>query len=45
MVFKLGQCAEIKWRNLRGFKYLVKIITGVQFRDGIEATQTIQGAA
>lgn len=44
MMFKLGQCAETKWRNLRGFKYLAKVITRVKFRDGIEATKTIQDA-
>lgn len=36
MMFKLGQCAEQNWRRLRGYKTLGKVITGVQFRDGIE---------
>jgi putative transposase len=45
MMFKLGQCAEIKWRRLRGFNSLGKVITGVKFRDGIEVTQTDQVAA
>ena len=31
MMFKLGQCAEKKWRRLRGFDYLTKVITGVKF--------------
>lgn len=38
MTFKLGQCAEKNWRRLRGFIYLAKVITGVQFKDGIEIT-------
>ena len=40
MMFKLGQCAEKKWRRLRGFEYLTKLITGVKFKDGVEMTQT-----
>ena len=38
MLFKLGQCAEKKWRRLRGFDYLAKVITGDKFKDGIEVT-------
>ena len=38
MMFKLGQCAEKKWRRLRGFKDLTKVITGVKFKDGVEVT-------
>jgi hypothetical protein len=44
MMFKLGQCAEQNWRKLRGFDYLAKVITGVKFKDGIEA-KTSQIAA
>lgn len=40
MMFKLGQCAEKKWRRLRGFDYLAKVIQGVPFKDGIEQTKT-----
>lgn len=36
MMFKLGQCAEKTWRRLRGFQQLEKVITGIQFTDGIE---------
>ena len=36
MMFKLGQCAQNRWRKLRGFNYLAKVITGVIFKDGIE---------
>jgi transposase-like protein len=45
MMFKLGQCAEKKWRRLRGFDYLAKVITGVKFKDGIEVTEVDQVAA
>ena len=36
MMFKLSQCAEQRWRRLRGFGYLAKVIEGVKFKDGIE---------
>jgi len=45
MMFKLGQCAEKKWRRLRGFDYLAKVINGVKFKDGIEVTEVDQAAA
>lgn len=34
-MFMLGQCAEKRWRRLRGFDYLAKVIEGKQFKDGI----------
>ena len=45
MMFKLGLCAEKKWRRLRGFDYLAKVITGVKFKDGIEVRKVDQVAA
>ena len=39
MMFKLGMCAEQRWRRIRGFHYLAKVITGVRFKDGIEDTE------
>ncbi|GAA3933824.1 IS256 family transposase [Litoribacillus peritrichatus] len=45
MMYKLGMCAEKKWRKLRGFNYLAKVITGVKFRDGIEVAENDQEAA
>ena len=45
MMFKLGQCAENKWRRLRGFDYLAKVITGIKFKDGIEVKGVDQAAA
>lgn len=45
MMFKLGMCAEERWRKLRGFEQLAKVITGVKFRDGEEVTAVNQDAA
>ena len=45
MMFKLGMCAEGKWRKLRGFSYLAKVLTGVKFTDGIEVKSDDQVAA
>ncbi len=45
MMFKLGQCAEVKWRKLRGFDYLGQVIKGVQFKDGLEVISNDQIAA
>ncbi len=45
MMFKLGICAETRWRKLRGFNYLAKVIEGVQFKDGIEIESDNQVAA
>lgn len=45
MMFKLGMCAEEKWRKLRGFDCLAKVVTGVKFRDGEEVTIRDQSAA
>ena len=35
-VFKLAQSAEQRWQKLRGAEILGKVITGVQFRNGVE---------
>jgi transposase-like protein len=45
MMFKLGLCAEKKWRRLRGFDYLAKVVTGIKFNDGVEVTAEDQAAA
>lgn len=45
MMFKLSQCAEKKWRRLRGFDYLAKVVTGVPFKDGIEVKTKDQKVA
>ncbi len=36
MLYKLGMSAEKRWRRIRGFRYLAKVIEGVEFRDGVE---------
>lgn len=35
-VFKLGLAAEKRWRRIRGFEQLAKIIEGVEFTVGVE---------
>ncbi|MFE8073536.1 IS256 family transposase [Marinobacteraceae bacterium S3BR75-40.1] len=45
MMFKLGMCAEKKWRRLRGFDYLAKVVTGVIFKDGEEVATADQSVA
>ncbi|GAA5444760.1 IS256 family transposase ISOan8 [Microbulbifer sp. NBRC 101763] len=45
MLFKLEVCAERKWRELCGFDYLAKVITGVKFYDREEAPTADQSAA
>ena len=45
MMFKLGQCSEKRWRRLRGFSYLAKVIEGTVFKNGIEVISTQQIAA
>ena len=36
MMFKLVERAETKWRRLKGYESLGKVIEGVQFQDGKE---------
>jgi len=36
MIYKLGMSAEKRWRRIRGFNYLAKVIDGVKFKDGVE---------
>lgn len=45
MMFKLAECAQKNWRRLRGFDFLAKVITGVRFVDGVEATDQPQREA
>ena len=39
MIYKLGMCAEKRWRRIRGFSSLAKVIADVKFKDGIEVTE------
>jgi len=45
MMFKLSQCAEKRWRKLRRFDYLAKVIEGVKFSDGEEVISENRNAA
>ena len=38
MIYKLGMSAERRWRRIRGFAHLAKVIDGVEFKDGIEVS-------
>lgn len=44
MVFKLIMAASRKWRRLNGQNQLPKVIDGVRFRDGVEATGSMTQA-
>jgi putative transposase len=39
MIYKLGMCAQKRWRRIRGFDHLAKVIAGVKFKDGIEVME------
>ena len=36
MIFKLANSAETRGQLLRGAELIAKVITGVQFKDGVE---------
>jgi transposase-like protein len=42
LVYRLVSTAEKRWNRLRGSEELGKVITGIKFRDGIEATEIEQ---
>jgi len=44
MVFKLAQSAEKRWKRLRGYKLLGKVITGVKFVNGEELNKEAEAA-
>ena len=39
MIYKLGMSAEKRWRRIRGFARLAKVIEDVKFKDGIEVNR------
>ena len=41
-VFKLSKSAEQRWLKLRGAEMIAKVITGVQFKNGIEVQQAVR---
>jgi putative transposase len=45
MMFKPGQRGEEKWRKLRGFDYLARVIKGVIFKDRVKVEYDNQIAA
>ncbi|GIX21514.1 MAG: hypothetical protein KatS3mg121_0297 [Gammaproteobacteria bacterium] len=36
MLYKLGMSAEKRWRRIRGFHHVAKVIEGAKFKDGVE---------
>ena len=36
MVYKLAESAQKRWRKLRGYKKLMAVWKGIQFKDGVE---------
>jgi len=44
-VYKLGMFAEQHWHRIRGFKHLIKVITGVKFKDGLEVHELSRSVA
>ncbi len=45
MAFKLMEMAEKRWRRLRGYKQIEKLVSGVRFKDGNEVEQNQEGRA
>jgi hypothetical protein len=45
MMFKLAEWAQKNWWRQRGFNYHSKVIAGLKFIDGVEATKLDQNAA
>ncbi len=41
-VFKLSKSAEQRWLKLRGTEMIAKVITGVQFKNGVEVQKTVR---
>lgn len=44
MIYKLGMSAEKRWRRIRGFNHLAKVIKGVKFKDGMEMNDNTEDA-
>jgi transposase-like protein len=42
LVYRLGMCAEKRWRRLRGFKRLGELVAGVKFVDGMRVQLRIK---
>jgi transposase-like protein len=44
MVFRLGQCAEKRWKRIRGFRRLTDLVQGIRFINGIDERSLQQAA-
>lgn len=42
LVYRLGMCAEKRWKRLRGFKRLGELVAGVKFVDGLRSQLRIK---
>lgn len=42
MVFNLSKSAEQRWLKLHGAEMIAKVISGVQFKNGIEVQQAVR---
>jgi len=42
LVYRLGMCAEKRWKRLRGFKRLGELVAGVKFVDGMRTQSRIK---
>ena len=42
LMFKFGGSSEKKWRRLRGFVHLAKVVTEIKSKEGIEVTEVDQ---
>jgi transposase-like protein len=42
LVYRLGMCAQKRWRRLRGFKRLGELVAGVKFVDGMRVQLRIK---
>ena len=45
MMFKLGLCAEKRWRKIKGFNHLALVLEGKTFKDGVLEGTSKQEAA
>ena len=45
MMFKVGLCAEKRWRKIKGFNHLALILEGKTFKDGVLEGDSKQDAA
>ena len=44
-VFKLAQSAQKRWRRLRGYRWLPRLVEGARFQDGVEITDAEEQAS